>query len=204
MKVKILGEEGYEFALLGISKSFKIRSIPHEEWWSLERFIKMKKTARGMAHKDGGHNKFLESIMVWMDIEAPRGFWQEYDTYRVGVTKQSDSTMHTIQKRPTTKDDYEPNTDMIIINRFNDILFDATDGFAKKGRLTGDVLQKVKWALPEGFLQSRVVCINYKTLRNQIIQRYNHNLVQWQMYITDLYTQLSHPELLPNIKYYKG
>jgi hypothetical protein len=199
MKVKVLGEYGYEWALLGLSKSFKKRNIPHEEWWTKERFHKLQKTATGMAHKDGGHNKFLESINVWMDIEAPRGFWQEYDTYRVGMTKQSDSTMHTIQKGITTMEDYEPDTDYLIISRFNDILAEVTDGFKLTSRLKGEKLQRVKWALPEGFLQSRVVCTNYKTLRNQIVQRYNHNLVQWQQYIKELYKQLEHPELLPKI-----
>jgi hypothetical protein len=134
-----------------------------------------------------------------MDIEAPRGFWQEYDTYRVGITKQSDSTMHTIQKGITTMGDYEPDTDYLIISRFNDILAQVTDGFTKKNRLKGNDLQKIKWSLPEGFLQSRVVCVNYKTLRNQIVQRYNHNLIQWQQYIKELYRQLEHPELLPKI-----
>jgi len=199
MKVKVLGEYGFEWALLGLSKSFKKRSIPHDEWWTKERFEKLQKTAAGMAHKDGGHNKFLESIVVWMDIEAPRGWWAEYDTYRVGITKQSDSTMHTIQKGITTVEDYEPDTDYQMIIRFNDILAQETDGFKNTKRLKGESLQRVKWALPEGFLQSRVVCVNYKTIRNQIVQRYNHNLSQWQIYIKELYEQLEHPELLPKI-----
>jgi len=199
MKINVLGEYGFEWALLGLSKSFKKRSIPHEEWWTKERFEKLQKTAAGMAHKDGGHNKFLESIMVWIDIEAPRGWWQEYDTYRVGMTKQSDSTMHTIQRGITTVNDYEPGTDYQVILRFNDILAQETDGFKSTKRLKGESLQRVKWALPEGFLQSRVVCTNYKTIRNQIVQRYNHSLTQWQVYIKELYKQLEHPELLPNI-----
>ena len=98
MKVKVLEEAGYEWALLGLSKSFKDRAIPHEDWWTYERFEKLNKTAKGMAFNDGGHNKFLESIVVWLDIEAPRGWWQEFDTYRVGTTKQSESTIHTIAK----------------------------------------------------------------------------------------------------------
>ena len=120
MKVKVLEEAGYEWALLGLSKSFKERAIPHEEWWTHERVLKLDKTAKGMAVNDGVHNKFLESITVWIDIEAPRGWWQEVDTYRVGMTKQSDSTMHTIQRRLTTIDDYESGTDEKIIEQFSE------------------------------------------------------------------------------------
>ena len=43
MKVNVLGEAGYEWALLGLSKSFKDRSIPHDEWWTYERFEKLDK-----------------------------------------------------------------------------------------------------------------------------------------------------------------
>jgi len=199
MQIKILEEAGYEWALLGLSKSFKDRAISHDEWWTIERYNKLKKTAAGMAHKDGGHNKFLESIVVWLDIEAPRCWWQEFDTYRVGMTKQSDSTMHTIQRRQTTIDDYEPDVYQDIINIFNLILILETDNFTNTSRLTDDSLKRVKMNLPEGYLQSRVVCTNYKTIKNIIIQRYNHNLTQWQDFVKDMYQNLEHKELLPKL-----
>lgn len=198
MKVTVLEEAGYEWALLGLSKSFKDRAIPHEEWWTYERFEKLDKTAKGMAFQDGGHNKFLESITVWIDIEAPRGWWQEFDTYRVGMTKQSDSTMHTIQRRPTTLADYEFGTRERVIEEFNRILIEETNNFTDTKRLTGDSLQRVKWNLPEGYLQSRVVCTNYRTLRNIFLQRWNHNLSQWQVFIKEMREQLERPELLPS------
>jgi len=199
MKITVLDEGGYEWALLGLSKSFKDRAIPHDVWWTPERFDKLKKTAAGMAHQDGGHNKFLESIVIWMDIEAPRGFWQEFDTYRVGMTKQSDSTMHTIQRRETTIDDFEDGTSTFMVDLFNVILGEVTDNFSKTGRLKGYDLQRVKWNLPEGYLQSRVVCTNYKTIRNMMVQRYNHNLEQWPEYVVEMFRQLDHRELLPKI-----
>ena len=197
MQTKILEEAGYEWALLGLSKSFKDRAIPHDEWWTIERYNKLRKTAAGMSHKDGGHNKFLESIVVWLDVEAPRCWWQEFDTYRVGMTKQSDSTMHTIQRRLTTIADYEPGTYDEIIDIFTLILMLETDNFNKTNRLTGYSLKKVKMNLPEGYLQSRVICTNYKTIKNVITQRYNHNLDLWQNFVTDMYNNLEHPELLP-------
>ena len=200
MKVKVLGEYGFEWALLGLSKSFKDRAIPHEEWWTKERFEKLQKTAKGMAFNDGGHNKFLEAIQVWVDIEAPRGWWQEFDTYRVGVTKQSDSTMHTIQRRRTTPDDYEVGTEEFMIAWFNELLSAETNNFEDTKRLKGDSLQRVKWNLLEGYLQSRVVNLNYKVLRGMFLQRWNHNLEQWQTFIQCMCEQLEHPNLLPSKK----
>ena len=198
MKITVLGEYGFEWALLGLSKSFKDRRIPHGEWWTKERFEKLQKTAKGMAFNDGGHNKFLESCQIWVDIEAPRGWWQEYDTYRVGVTKQSDSTMHTIQRRPLEMDDFEKGTDQVMIAMFNAILEEETNEFTDTSRLKGESLQRVKWNLPEGFLQSRVVNLNYKVLRGMFMQRWDHNLAQWQTFIGEMREQLEHPELLPD------
>lgn len=197
MKVIIRNEAGYEEALYGLSLSFKDREIPYKKWWVNDRKYKMKKISEAQHKRDGGHNKFLESIMVWVEVEAPRGWWQEFDTYRVGVTKQSDSTMHTIQRRPLHRGDFTEGTDDSIIERFNEILEEATDGFEDGSMLTGDALQVVKWNIPEGFLQNRMVCLNYKTLRNIFLQRKTHRLKQWQIFIDEVRTQCEHPELLP-------
>ena len=86
MKIEILGEAGYDAAIKGLSLS---------KGCTIER---AKEVAVNLAPKDGGHNKILESIYIWIDIVAPRYWWQEADTYRIS-TKQSGSTMHTIQKR---------------------------------------------------------------------------------------------------------
>ena len=52
------------------------------------------------------HRKFLRQIFISMDITAPR-FWHiELDTYKVGVTSNSCSTMHTIHKKPFTIEDF--------------------------------------------------------------------------------------------------
>lgn len=41
------------------------------------------------------HAKVVRGIMVWVEIDAPRYWWQEADTYRVGTDRlSSESTMH--------------------------------------------------------------------------------------------------------------
>lgn len=42
------------------------------------------------------HSKFMRQIMVWVEITAPIYWWSEFDTYKVGVSRNSCSTMHTL------------------------------------------------------------------------------------------------------------
>ena len=55
----------------------------------------------------------------------------------------------------------------------------------------------VKKRLPEGFLQTRMWCMSYRTLRNIILQRRSHRLPHWKEFIRQTLDQLDHPELLP-------
>lgn len=196
MKVTVRNESGYELALYGMSLSFMTEGISYEDWWTPERFDKMKSTVEANADRDLGHNKFLESMVVWVEVVAPRFWWQEADTYRL-ATKQSCGTMHTIQRRPLVIEDFDEFTDPFMISRFNQILAEETDNFKLKKRLKGDSLKRVKSALPEGFLQTRLICINYKTLRNMFLQRATHALEHWQFFISSVKAQVAHPELLP-------
>lgn len=61
---------------------------------------------RKLCRAGSDHRKFLRQIMVSMDITAPRYWWPEFDTYKVGTVANSTSTMHTIHKRPFVLDDF--------------------------------------------------------------------------------------------------
>lgn len=52
------------------------------------------------------HRKYMRMIDVYVDITAPLYWWKEFDTYRVGVEKNSDSTMHMIHAKEFTPDDF--------------------------------------------------------------------------------------------------
>lgn len=57
--------------------------------------------------RNGGdeHAKVLRGVMVWCEINAPRYFHQELDTYRIGAERlSSESTMH-IQGKGLTEDE---------------------------------------------------------------------------------------------------
>jgi hypothetical protein len=59
---------------------------------------------------------------------------------------------------------------------------------------------ELKSLVPEGFLQRRVMCFNYKTIRNMILQRRNHRLPHWPDFLSSMLEQIDHPELLPEVE----
>lgn len=184
MEVKILEEHGHEMALRGMAYSYKDRALDPDEWWKGQR-EKAVRRLNVLAHRDGGHNKALESIVVWMDVEGSRAWWSEFDTYRVGTTKQSESTMHTLAKRAPLMSDFEVGTDPEVVSAFLRVWQEA------KGDIT-----TLKMNLPEGFLQRRLVCTNYKVLRSVLAQREGHRLKQWAQFREQVLAQARHPEWL--------
>lgn len=192
MDIRVLKEAGYEEALLGMSLSFYDHAIPLDVFWDEQKLKRAEHRATLLAPKEGGHNKFLESIQVWIYIQASRDFWQEFDTYRAGVTKQSSSTMHTLDKRAVTLNDFEEGTHLGMVVLFNECLSDYKN---PESEYYKDIT-RLKKNLPEGWLQERIVCTNYKVLRHIYTQRKNHRLKQWQQYITELLDKLEYPEFI--------
>ncbi len=171
MRVHILEEHGYSSALLGLCLSYN------------QDPKKMPAVACKLRFKGDGHNKFLESIVVWLDMDAPRYFWQQFDTYRIGVTKQSESTMHTMTARLLQQDDFEHPIPEVHLAHLNHLI--------EEGQW-----ETVKRDLPESFLQRRIVCLNYMTLQRMIRQRNAHRLAEWRIFIDDVLRQAAHAELL--------
>lgn len=184
MQVILLEEHGHDLALRGLAYSFKDRALDPEAWWEKQR-ERAEKRAALLAPKDGGHNKFLRQIQLWVDVEASRAWWSEFDTYGVGVVRQSESTMHTLSKRPPTAADFEEGTNPRMIEAF---IADWAD-------TKGDI-NRLKMGLPEGFLQRRIVTMNYAALKNVIVQRLGHRLKWWQVFIDQMLAQVAHPEYL--------
>ncbi len=183
-EMKLLEEAGYAHAIRGLAKNKK------------QKVEGMGSVAQRLAKMDGGHNKFLESMQVWLEINAPRYWWQEFDTYRVGVTKQSESTMHTL-----TDDDldngavFEPGVNPVQIEYVRSLIGDYhREVLTKTEKLK--LFLMIKANLPEGFMQCRVVNLNYKSLRNIYAQRRKHRLPHWQQFCDSLLRELEFPEFI--------
>lgn len=184
MRVKILSVYGLDESLFGLGLSYGVTSDYEFEDYVQNEELKARtlRTAYKLSSKDGGHNKFLESIQVWLDIQAPRYLWQEFDTYRAGVTKQSESTIHTIKKKTLSQSNFESPVIPEILDFLN-ILIE-----------NGASMREIKNHLPEGFLQRRIVSTNYKAIRNMYFQRRKHKLEEWHVFINEIKTNLPHNE----------
>lgn len=192
MKVSVLDERGYDIALFGLGMSRGITSElsfeyfeavdPHTEQSTAE-YLQIEEVAQRLASNDNGENKFLESIGVWLDIDAPRYWWQQFDTYRVGVSKQSESTMYSLTKRKLEQSDFNCHISPLILSCLN-------------SNIELEEFEILKANLPESFLQRRIVATNYKTLRHVYQQRRDHRLAEWQLFCDTLEQELLHPGFL--------
>ncbi|MBU1050661.1 hypothetical protein KKG90_11635 [Candidatus Bipolaricaulota bacterium] len=171
MNLLILEEHGYSAALLGLCLSYN------------QNPDRMPEVAKKLCFKGDGHNKFLESIVVWIDMDAPRYFWLQFDTYRVGVSKQSESTMHTMTSRPLQQTDFEYPIPEAHLQHLNALIAEGQWQAAKRD-------------LPESFLQRRIVCLNYMVLQRMIRQRESHRLAEWRAFVNGVLRQAEHSELL--------
>ena len=188
MKVDKVSEAGYEAALRGLAHNKK------------QEAEKMSVVAEKLATHDGGHNKFLESMVIWLDVRAPRYWWQEADTFRLS-TKQSESTMHTLTQELLAIDINDAaSVEAFIVDNFEPRSCSAqTLKWIYEAAQEKDIVE-IKKKLPEGFLQTRMWCMNYKTLRNIILQRRSHRLPHWKEFIRQTLAVLEHPELLPGLE----
>lgn len=181
MKIAVLREAGYDEAALGFSLSYNS---------TIERAKEvMYKYAFGIP----GESKFLESMYMWLDVTAPRFWWQEADTYRLS-TKQSESTMHTLMKKDLDIWNFEYPIPLAYIEYMNGLVKTY-----KESRTSSDKKKlklELKNALPEGFLQRRIWVFNYKTLQNIYIQRITHELPQWQFFLNSVLTSIEFPEFI--------
>lgn len=205
MKIRIIsGPYFVSEALFGIGLSYGLTS-GIENVKDLERaecYDRLMQIARGLAHKPGGgHNKFLETITLTLDVKAPRYWWQEFDTYRVGVTKQSESTMHTLMTRPFSMQDFEDGEE--IVGGFVMVLERARKAYVElqnmckvvdMERQKDEMLCMIKKILPECYLQRRIVCLNAKALQNMYTQRKDHRLPEWRSFFDAIKEQMQEQE----------
>lgn len=66
---------------------------------------KDKELIKTLIKRGDEHSKVLRGVMVWCEINAPRYWWVEMDTYKVGAERlSSESTMH-IEGKGLTEDE---------------------------------------------------------------------------------------------------
>lgn len=135
------------------------------------------------------HRKFLRQITVSVDITAPLYWWKEFDTYKVGTTANSTSTMHKLVSSEITMNCFEmgdyQNIKVVGAATTNTMWNSAImymEMLRRKYNKTKDVQywKELIRVLPESWLQTRTVTMNYENLYSIIRHRGNHKLIEWR------------------------
>ena len=174
MEIHLMRMEGLPEALFGIGLSYGLTSgwsrpqeLPDSEYG------KLKEIAAKLCKAGAGEDKFLRQVVCWWDVTAPRYWWAEADTFKVGTVAQSESTMHTIMRRPLTNENFEAPVPYAVRNSLDRMWREYRDTKDQK------LFFELKNALPEGFLQRRIWTLNLANMKNIHRQRRNHRLPQW-------------------------
>lgn len=155
------------------------------------------KLATALVNGGTEHRKFLRQIMVCVDITAPLYWWKEFDTYKVGTTANSTSTMHKVMAEPFHLGMFEFDDlpeDMIIreaiLAQWIEIvgmLNEYRDGYLALKEEKNMEAATVMWKelirlLPSAWLQTRTITMNYENLMSMYYHRRNHKLTEWHQY----------------------
>lgn len=139
------------------------------------------------------HRKYLRQVFVSCDITAPLYWWKEYDTYKVGTTANSCSTMHKLTAKPFELDDFstdhleDPSTARSLMNKTIEVL-----NLLRKVYLEGNTVyekhSKKIWyemiqLLPSSYNQKRTVTFSYENAVTMIEQRTGHKLDEWNEFV---------------------
>ena len=192
MEIRPMRMEGLPEALFGIGLSYGITSGwggPLE--LSRDKYEKLKEIASKLCKAGAGEDKFLRQIVYWWDVRAPRYWWAEADTFKVGTVAQSESTMHTIMRRPLEDSDFEKPVPPHVLENVNLLVKLYRDA---RPETKQEWFLDLKNVLPEGFLQRRIWTLNLANMKNIHRQRRNHRLPQWHK-VCDAFVEAT-PEFL--------
>ena len=135
-----------------------------------------------LANAGTDHRKFMRMMPVYVRITAPLYWWKEFDTYKVGTVANSCSTMHKIQEKEFTLEDFSyEQLDM----DGRDVLEDTINVMNEARAYFNENKAKNNWwqmiqLLPSSYNQTRNVMMNYEVLCNIYHSRKGHRLDEWR------------------------
>lgn len=153
-----------------------------------------------LANAGDDHGKFLRMINVTLDITAPLYWWKEFDTYKVGTVANSCSTMHKIQAKEFTMDDFShEHLDNVTVCMLRGVVGTLEANRKAFLALEGEGAKQSWWnmiqLLPSSYNQRRTVQLNYAVLKNMYHARRYHKLDEWRAFC-DFIRTLPYSELI--------
>ena len=177
MKIQLIEISGWSGAIRGMRSPMNSWHLSDSTSYALgitDLALLLKLTKAGSEHR-----KTLRMIHVQAEFTLPIYIWSEFDTYKVGVTRNSCSTMHKLGSRDLTCDDFQDgNIHKSLLEELNIIGANRRDK-TSSSELKNKLLRMAKQILPSGYLQSAVIDANYEVFLNMYHQRKNHRLLEW-------------------------
>ena len=144
------------------------------------------------------HRKWNRMVTVTMDITAPLYWWKEYDTYKVATVANSCSTMHKIQAKEFTLDDFShEHLNKISIEVLKNVILalnEARQDFI--GYKEKEYWWQMIQLLPTSYNQKRTVHLNYEVLGTIYHQRRHHKLTEWIDFCKVMKEELPYSEFI--------
>ena len=107
-----------------------------------------------LANAGTDHRKFMRMMPVYVRITAPLYWWKEFDTYKVGTVANSCSTMHKIQEKEFTLEDFSTDQLYYVDQEMEDYI-EANEG------------------------RDRLACVNPMYLMNEVVGTLNYYRKHW-------------------------
>ena len=179
---------GWEAAIRGMRNSFnswdKSDSCYNPQTGKYEVGLADLELMDRLSRSGPSHAKFLRYITVQFDVTAPRYWWAEMDTYKVGTVRNSCSTMHKVQAKEFVRDDFScehlDSDSLKTLDILIQTLNAARDRF-NEGKNKDDWWQMIQ-LLPASLNQKATMQLSYQVLQNIYWTRKDHRLDEWHTF----------------------
>lgn len=140
--------------------------------------------AKRLCAAGSDHRKFIRQIFVSVDLTAPLYWWKEFDTYKVGTTANSTSTMHKIHAKLFSAADFSCERMLPEARESLEGTIAALEALRLRYLETKDkaVWYSIIQLLPSSYNQMRTCTMTYENLVSMYFARRHHKLDEWHDY----------------------
>ena len=203
MKVEVLKVAGLDIACDAVRLSFNSTSnedtviASGNDRTCMDLFADDVELLKKLIVAGDSHAKVMRMATVWLDVTMPRYWWSEADQCKVGFVTMSESSVHRLKSRIKKGELGVPDFEVDKYSVFATYIVEQTISAMFAGVTKCDIsTEELKQMLPESFLQRRIICTNYQTLRHIYFDRRKHRLPIWHKFLDTLLEQLPFPEFI--------
>ena len=176
---------GFEWAFKGMRNPMNSWDKSDSNWLFQEIGENDLALARKLINAGSEHRKFLRQIYVSVDITAPMFWWFEYDTYKVGTTRNSCSKMHKIHVKPFEYNDFSHEGIDELQPGMKEMFMQYIQMLEVLRSNFNETQEKKYWRaliemLPEGYNMRATVTMTYENIYTMRQQRKGHKLDEWR------------------------